>query len=127
MTSALLIDTHFYLWLRIEPQELTLDERNALAVAQTIWLSAASVWEVAMLLGAGRLPNGDARLLSLPDGIEWLAINSAHCRALAALPRRQHRDPFDRMLVAQAQSEGLTLMSRDQDMQAYRQYVTILP
>lgn len=79
-----------------------------------------------MLLGRGRVPGGDQRLLSVPDGLAWLPIREEHCREFAGLPR-MHRDPFDRMLIAQARSENLPLVTRDRAMQGYAQYIMILP
>ena len=58
------------------------------------------------------------RLLVVPDGFDLLPVLPDHCKALAELPRR-HRDPFDRMLVAQARAERLTLLTRDKAIIAY--------
>jgi PIN domain nuclease of toxin-antitoxin system len=124
--SGLLIDTHIVLWLRRSPQTLAQAERNALDSATTVFLSAVSLWEIAIMLGNRRLPGGNAQLLNVPSGLKWLPLTQDHCRALVALPR-YHRDPFDRMLVAQAHSENLPLLTRDRAMQAYRQHATILP
>jgi PIN domain nuclease of toxin-antitoxin system len=126
VTADVLIDTHFVLWLRMEPQKLTAAERQILNSSLTVFVSAVSLWEIAMLLGRGRIPGGDDQLLSLSPGLDWLPVKPGHCKALAALPRL-HGDPFDRMLVAQARSESLPLLTRDRAMQAYRQSVTILP
>jgi PIN domain nuclease of toxin-antitoxin system len=126
VTTSLLIDTHILLWIRRSPQVLTAGERNILDATLTVWVSPVTIWEIAILLGLGRLPGGNDQLLSVPAGLNGLPITVAHCKALAALPRL-HGDPFDRMLIAQAQSENLPLLTRDRAMQAYRQYATILP
>jgi PIN domain nuclease of toxin-antitoxin system len=122
----MLIDTHFVLWLRMEPQKLTAAERQILNSSLTVFVSAVSLWEIAMLLGQGRIPGGNDQLLSLSPGLDWLPIQPSHCRTLAALPRL-HGDPFDRMLVAQAQSEQIPLLTRDHTMRNYHAHATFLP
>jgi PIN domain nuclease of toxin-antitoxin system len=124
-SRPLLVDTHFILWTRIAPKNLTRRERNILIEASIRHISVVSLWEIAILLGGGRVPNDD-RLLEVPEGFTLLPIRQDHCKLLATLPRH-HRDPFDRMLIAQAQCEGLLLLTRDRAMEAYREYATILP
>ncbi|HWB50891.1 MAG TPA: type II toxin-antitoxin system VapC family toxin [Stellaceae bacterium] len=126
MTTGVLIDTHIVLWLRMEPHKLTAAERQILDASLTLFVSAVSVWEIAMLLGRGRIPGGNDQLLSLLPSLDWLPIKPDHCRAMAALPRL-HRDPFDRMLIAQAQSEQLPLLTRDRAMRSYHAHATFLP
>jgi PIN domain nuclease of toxin-antitoxin system len=126
VTGDVLIDTHFVLWLRMEPQKLTAGERQLLNASLTVFVSAVSLWEIAMLLGRGRIPGGDAQLLRLPPSLDWLPIKPDHCKALAVLPRL-HGDPFDRMLVAQAQSEKIPLLTRDRTMRNYHAHATFLP
>jgi PIN domain nuclease of toxin-antitoxin system len=70
-----------------------------------------TLWEIAILTGLGRVARDD-RLLDVPDGFDLLPVLAHHCRALIELPHR-HRDPFDRMLIAQARAERLTLLTRD--------------
>jgi PIN domain nuclease of toxin-antitoxin system len=123
---TVLLDTHFVLWLRMGPQQLTPTERNVIDGASTLYLSVVSLWEIAILLERGRIPNGTAQLLDVPDGFDLLAIVPDHCRAAAKLPR-YHGDPFDRMLIAQAQTEQVPLLTRDRAMAAYSGHVTILP
>lgn len=124
--ADILIDTHFVLWLRLEPQKLTAAERQVLNSSLTVFVSAVSLWEIAMLLGRGRIPGGNDQLLSIPAGLDWLPIKPDHCKALATLPRL-HGDPFDRMLVAQAQSERVPLLTRDRAMRNYHTQVAFLP
>lgn len=125
MTRTVLVDTHLVLWLRVNPPLLRPDERNLIAAASVRYVSMASIWEIAILMGLGRAPADDA-LLKVPDGFDLLSIALDHCTAYARLPWH-HRDPFDRMLIAQAQSEGVPLLTRDRAMHAYRQLATILP
>lgn len=124
-SGAILVDTHYVIWQRTKPRSLTTAERDILDNAVIRYVSIVSIWEIAMLQGLGRVPV-DPRLLEVPPGFDVLPVRVSHCRAYAGLPLH-HRDPFDRMLVAQAQSENLTLVTRDRPMQAYRQSVTILP
>ena len=124
MTSGVLVDTHILLWLRTTPEALTSGERHAVDTAQVRHVSAVTLWEFAILIGLGRI-EANARLLEVPEGYELLPIAPAHCKVLARLPRR-HRDPFDRMLVAQAQAEGLSLLTRDRALIAYSGDATIV-
>lgn len=121
MTSSnrLLLDTHIFLWWRGDPDRLEPEARNRIATADIVFVSAASAWEAAIKSSLGRL--------SLPDtleagvvasGFEKLLITFSHAERAADLPPF-HRDPFDRMLVAQAQAEGLTLVTRDRLLEPY--------
>jgi PIN domain nuclease of toxin-antitoxin system len=110
-STAILVDTHLVLWARIAPERLTLGERRALDRISPRFISAVTLWEIAILVTLGRVAD-DERLLDVPDGFELLPVLPHHCRALIELPRR-HRDPFDRMLIAQARVEHLGLLTRD--------------
>jgi PIN domain nuclease of toxin-antitoxin system len=122
--TAILVDTHFILWLRVEPERLTQRDRAALDGASLRYVSIVSLWEIATLVAIGRLPRDD-RLVEPPLGFDLLLVQPEHCKAYAALPMH-HRDPFDRMLVAQAQSEHVPLLTRDRVMVAYGAHATIL-
>ena len=111
MRRSILLDTHFVLWLRSEPQEMTPAERRAIESAPVRYVSAASFWEMAILRNLSRIPQDD-RLFSLAPGCELLPVEPRHCREHAGL-RQIHRDPFDRMLIAQARADDLMLMTRD--------------
>lgn len=113
----LLVDTHILLWLVREPAKL---DSNALAVLSdpdnTVWVSAASAWEIAIKTRIGRL-DGEALLAAWPDllssmGIGELPIDSADAILAGRLPW-EHRDPFDRAIVAQALRRNLTIATRD--------------
>ncbi|HEX5320654.1 MAG TPA: type II toxin-antitoxin system VapC family toxin [Stellaceae bacterium] len=122
--AAILVDTHIFIWARAEPAKLTYGERREFAAASTRYVSAATIWEIAVLLGLGRIV-GDPGLIDLPPGCQLLPVQPEHCKALAMLPR-YHRDPFDRMLVSQAQVERVPLLTRDAAMVAYREHAAIL-
>ncbi len=118
----LLLDTHLLLWaaagegLSARAVALIDDPDNLLV------FSPASIWEVAIKAGLGREDfRADPRLLRrglLDSGYEELPISSEHAAAVAALPNL-HRDPFDRMLVAQAMVEGVVLLTADQQLAQY--------
>jgi PIN domain nuclease of toxin-antitoxin system len=115
--AAILVDTHLVLWARVAPERLTTEERRALDDARSCYISAVSLWEIAILMALDRVAR-DQRLLAVPDGFDLLPVLPDHCKTLVALPR-QHRDPFDRMLIAQARAEHLPLLTRDKAIIAY--------
>jgi len=94
--AALLVDTNLVLWARIAPERLTTGEQRALDDARSCYVSAVSLWEIAILMALGRIAQ-DQRLLTVPDGFDLLPVLPDHCKALVALPQL-HRDPFDGML-----------------------------
>lgn len=124
MTPGLLVDTHILLWTRTEPEILRSGELRAIELAQVRYVSAVTLWEFGILIGLGRI-EANERLLDVPEGYDLLPISPAHCRAFAQLPRH-HRDPFDRMLIAQAHSEQVPLLTRDRAMMAYSEQAQIL-
>jgi PIN domain nuclease of toxin-antitoxin system len=112
-----LIDTHLLLWAAGEPEKLP-DEARAIIEDETVELlfSAASIWEVAIKRGLGRADfRVDPRLLRrglVENGYVELPITGVHGAANDLLPPL-HKDPFDRMLVAQAIAESVTLLTSD--------------
>jgi PIN domain nuclease of toxin-antitoxin system len=122
-----LLDTHALIWASVTPERLSTaasdilrDRRNELHV------SIASVWEISIKLSKPQ------NLLALPAGwiertesymsewgLMWLPIRLEHCQAVRLLRWRRHRDPFDRMLVAQAQVEGLSILTGDKSFHSY--------
>lgn len=119
----LLLDTHLLLWAAGQPDRLPEAAKNLLLdPANHLYFSAASIWEIAIKTGLGRPDfRVDARAFrrSLADnGYEELPIISSHAAAVAGLPPL-HEDPFDRMLVAQASIEGITLLTADTTVATY--------
>ena len=120
----LLLDTHCWLWLQTAPGRLPSDLLETLAAPSSRrYLSAASAWEIAIKHALGKLPLPDPPAIYVPDrmrlsGFEGLAVTHAHALAVAVLPPH-HRDPFDRILVAQARGEGLTLVTADAALEPY--------
>ena len=115
----LLLDTHALLWwLTDEPMEAEAKRRIA-DPDVLVALSAASVWEIGVKRAIGKLRfEGSIVALAESSGFEPLAVSWEHAERAGALPPH-HRDPFDRMLIAQAQTEGLTIVTRDADFAAY--------
>ena len=115
----LLLDTHVFLWWRADSRHLRSDARRAIADAQLVFVSAATAWEAAIKAALGRLRIPDTVEAGVLDsGFEQLPISFAHAEAAARLPPH-HADPFDRMLVAQARTEGLTLVTHDRRLAPY--------
>ena len=116
----LLVDTHVFLWWRGDDPRLGEAERAAIRDGQNdVFLSAASIWEIAIKQSLGRLQIPEpASAAAVRLGFEPLQISFAHAEATAQLPPR-HRDPFDRLLVAQAKLEGLTLVTQDPSIREY--------
>ena len=113
----LLLDTHLLLWAAGEPKRLPKNIRTLLEDRDNeLLFSAASLWEVAIKSGLGRKDfRVEARLLRrglLDNGYSELPIVSDHVVAIESLPPI-HKDPFDRVLVAQATVEGITLLTND--------------
>jgi PIN domain nuclease of toxin-antitoxin system len=115
----LLLDTHALLWWFSEDPRLSAQARDAVSSAEEVWVSAASVWEIATKRALGKLEAPDDLAAALADsGFRPLPIDVDDALAAGALPRH-HDDPFDRMLIAQAQLGGLTIVTRDSRMAPY--------
>jgi PIN domain nuclease of toxin-antitoxin system len=120
----LLLDTCTFLWASFEPDALSTLARSALrAPANEVLLSAASAWEIAQKHAIGKLPLPDLPSRLVPElrremNITDLPIDEESALRAPALPQL-HRDPFDRLLVAQAITHGLLLVTPDPLIQAY--------
>ena len=126
----LLLDTHVLLWAAGFPGRLPDEGRSLLEQPDTQPVfSAASIWEVAIKSGMGRADfDVDPHLLRrglLEHGYTELAVTGAHAVAVALLPPL-HKDPFDRILIAQAQVEGVTLLTADKIVGRYPGPIQVL-
>lgn len=122
----LLLDTHAVIWALEAPRRLPAWLRSAIEDGENdVFVSAASVWEMSIKQSLGRLPPPRADFLEAVhrSGLDELPVTMQHAQSTRLLPLL-HRDPFDRMLVAQAQTEGLSLVSRDPALRQYQ--VTVL-
>lgn len=123
----LLLDSHAFLWWLVEDPKLTVEARRAVTdPATTVHVSAATVWELSIKATLGKLDLDGADLVEEIEANDFveLPMTARHSLAAGTLPRH-HEDPFDRMLIAQARIEGLTIVTRDPAFRAYG--VAILP
>ena len=116
----LLLDTHALLWALESPEVLAEPAREAIADPRNaVYVSAASVWEVAIKRALNKLRGPPDLIEAIGTvGFSELPITAFHAEQAGSLPLL-HRDPFDRMLVAQAQAEGLILVTRDANIPRY--------
>jgi len=120
----LLLDTHTLLWAFAADPALSPSARTLIAdIGNEILVSAASVCEIAIKVRLGKMPTGEVLLNEIERylavvGFEGLPISLAHAARAGAF-RGEHRDPFDRMLIAQAQAENLPIVSNDRIFDAY--------
>jgi PIN domain nuclease of toxin-antitoxin system len=120
----LLLDTQTWLWWFAQPERLNKEVIAQIAdEANQLWLSVASVWEMAIKAATGKLqlPVSVDKYIAICGGqldVKSLEIKPTHALRAAALPSH-HRDPFDRMLIAQSQLEGMTLVSADSALRLY--------
>ena len=120
----LLADTHTMLWAIASPNRLSDHAREILvSTDNNVAFSTVSLWEIAIKVSLGRLELDPAWRDVIEAGrkhlrAHWLLLEPQHCGLVATLPWR-HRDPFDRMLVAQAISEGMALLSKDRVLNEY--------
>ena len=120
---TVLVDTHLLLWAAGEPAKLPAEARALLQEpGQELWFSAASLWEVAIKHRLGRddfrIEPRRLRRGLIENGWRELTMTSEHAIAASELPAL-HKDPFDRMMIAQAQVEGVTLLTSDDVVARY--------
>lgn len=115
-----LADTHALLWWLLDDRRLSVAARDVLAAGEPpVHFSAASIWEVAIKAAAGKLVVPDSYLEAIElDGFLELPMSARHAMRAGELPVL-HRDPFDRMIVAQAQIEDLTVITHDRSIAEY--------
>lgn len=116
----LLLDTHIYLWWLLDSENLTASAREMIANCDAAYISTASIWEAGIKWQAGKLPVSPE---ALADGISQckfleLPVTLSHALMASKLPFH-HRDPFDRMLVAQSLAEPLHLVTSDKTLGSY--------
>ena len=121
-----LLDTHTFLWLLFSPSKLSkrvqgivLDQRNE------IYVSSVSFWEISLKYNLGKLKFPKLKPESLPDwaeetGLEVLDLTAKEAASFYQLPKTDHKDPFDRMLIWQSIHNGATLLSKDASMKGYQ-------
>ena len=123
----ILLDTHLILWWLTNAPLLSTEARGLISdPANTLFVSAVSLWEIWLKVSVGklRLPT-DFEMRLAAESFENLPLTSAQSRLVAELPWH-HRDPFDRMLVAQAQHESLVFLTADRHVAAYGDFVRLV-
>ncbi|HTZ96654.1 MAG TPA: type II toxin-antitoxin system VapC family toxin [Terriglobales bacterium] len=119
-----LLDTNVWLWTVLEPERLSRRARAVFAdLKHEVFLSAASAWEMAIKSASGKLRLPEAAATYVPrrtseQGVRPLEISQHHALAVSLLPPH-HRDPFDRLLIAQARLENMVLISSDRIFERY--------
>jgi len=126
----LLVDTHLLLWAAARSRRLSREARQLLENPRNdVYFSAASLWEIAIKLALRRadfrVDLGRLRSVLPEMGFQELPVTGAHAERLASLPPL-HKDPFDRMLVAQSQSEPLVLLTNDSALAPYGDLVRVV-
>lgn len=120
----LLLDTHVYLWSVMDDRKLTKAARALILEADEVFVSGASIWEASIKVGLGKLEADVDLLVSeiAASGFLELPVRAVHAALVRSLPDI-HRDPFDRLLVAQAMSEPLRLITSDGHLSKYTELV----
>ncbi len=119
-----LLDTHAFLWLITDEDRLSDNARQTfLNTENSLFFSAASMWEICIKKSLGKINLKDGWFQTIQQELEintiqWLPIEMTHCAEVTELPFH-HRDPFDRMLIAQAIVEEMKLLSRDSRLADY--------
>ena len=125
----LLLDTQLVLWWEAGSPRLPAELRTTVDQADAVLVSRASLWEVAIKVSIGKLRLNIERFAGNIEkhGFEWLDIRNAHLLAVTTLPLYPgHRDPFDRLLVAQSRSEPLLLLTADERLARYGERIRVL-
>lgn len=123
----LLLDTHIFLWALAGSAQLKLPARKLIEDASEVYVSAASIWEVAIKTRLGKL-DADPHALAAaiePSGFMELPVRSRHAAGVHQL-ERHHNDPFDRLLIAQALAEPLMLITADAALARYSDVVHLV-
>ena len=122
----MLLDTHLLLWALAQPSKLSAATRRQIDAAD-VYASAASIWEISIKAGLGKLKADPSEVLAAiaPAGFRLLSITGEHAAKVADLPAL-HKDPFDRMLIAQASLEPMILLTNDASLRNYGAFVELV-
>lgn len=123
----LLLDTHVFIWWLSDDKHLSKKARSLIKNAQEIYISSASIWEAGIKIQIGRLNVEMNELVAAieNEGFLELPITTAHAAYVTTLPHH-HRDPFDRMLIAQAICEPLRFLTVDEKLKEYSELVELV-
>jgi PIN domain nuclease of toxin-antitoxin system len=125
LNVRVLLDTHLLLWALSQPSKLSAATRKQILAAE-VYVSAASIWEISIKSATGKLAANPSEVLAAiePAGFIMLPVTGEHAAKVAELPLL-HKDPFDRMLVAQASVEPMLLLTNDAALGGYGSFVTV--
>ena len=120
----LLLDTHIFCWWFYEPERLSVTALETMRGAERVFVSSASIWEVAIKARLGKIDADPQELFDqiVANGFHELPVWSKHALVVAGLPLH-HADPFDRLLIAQAMTEPLHLLTVDPQLKQYSELV----
>jgi PIN domain nuclease of toxin-antitoxin system len=123
----LLLDTHIFLWAAAGSPRLKPEARRLIEAADEVYVSAASVWEVAIKARLGKIRANPEEVAAAIDasGFRELSVRASHAAGVANL-ELLHSDPFDRLLIAQALAEPLRLLTADAALARYSNVVTLV-
>lgn len=123
----LLLDTHVYLWWLQDHPKLSKEGRTKIVDASEVYVSSASIWEASIKAGIGKLEVDVNQLVSeiANSGFQELPIAAKHAAMVMRLPDI-HRDPFDRILIAQALCEPLRFLTVDDILKGYSELVDVI-
>jgi PIN domain nuclease of toxin-antitoxin system len=126
LSVRILLDTHLLLWALGSPLKLSADTRKLIDTSD-VYVSAASIWEISIKAALGKLKADAADVLAAvqPAGLNLLPITGDHAARVARLPSH-HKDPFDRILIAQAVSEPMILLTNDAALERYGELVRVV-
>ncbi len=121
----ILLDTHLLLWALSQPSKLPAVARRKIDAGE-VYVSAASIWEISIKAGLGKLVADPSGILAgvEPAGFIMLSVSGEHAAKVVELPPL-HKDPFDRMLVAQALVEPMLLLTNDEMLRGYGSYIAV--
>jgi PIN domain nuclease of toxin-antitoxin system len=122
----LLLDTHIFLWAAAGSASLKADARRTIENADAVFVSAASIWEIAVKARLGKINADPNALVAAIDrsGFLDLPVSASHAAAVSQLPSL-HSDPFDRLLIAQAIAEPLRFLTADAALERYSELVML--
>jgi PIN domain nuclease of toxin-antitoxin system len=125
----ILLDTHVFIWAVLDDERLTLQARSLIEQAETVYVSVASLWEIAIKSTLGKI-DADVEVMAYAIaacGFSTLTIMPKHIIQLSKAPLNpDHKDPFDRILIAQSMSEALVLLTADSKVGAYGELVRMV-
>lgn len=123
----LLLDTHVFLWVVTDDRRLKRQVRDLIRGAESVFVSAASIWEIAIKAHIGKLEGDPTQLTDAiaQSGFAELPVSARHGALVGRLPNH-HDDPFDRLLVAQAMHEPLRLLTADRLLARYSELVQVI-